>query len=133
MQGIVITRLEAIHAENVDVGVDWLGERKGKERKGYRIAWRSTGWREWQLRSERVIELVEDGEGGDGKGGDGKGTQYTCWETFGGVLGSVVKATVGTQLQDRFGDYARDLGGFVESGGDAGGGAGEEGKEVERE
>lgn len=44
------------------------------------------------------------------------GTEYACWETFGGLLGSVVKATVGGQLVERFGDYAGDIRGFVEAG-----------------
>jgi hypothetical protein len=42
------------------------------------------------------------------------GTDYACWETFGGLLGSVVKATYGHQLVERFGDYARDVKRFVE-------------------
>lgn len=60
--------------------------------------------RYFRLHSERVMEFVE---------GNG-GTDYVCWETFGGLLGSVVKTTVGGQLADRFGDYARDLKAYVE-------------------
>lgn len=86
-QGIVVTKLEKL-----------------SEGKGYRIAWKSMGYSHWQLHSERVMEFVEK---------DG-GTEYVCWETFGGLLGSVVKAMVGRQLVDRFGDYARDVKGFVE-------------------
>jgi len=68
------------------------------------IAWKGTGFSNWQLHSERVMEFVEcQMEDGD------MGTSYVCWETFGGMLGSVVKATVGNQLIDRFGDYSRDL------------------------
>ncbi len=37
------------------------------------------------------------------------GTNGACWETFGGLLGQVVKVTVGGQLVVRFGDYMRDL------------------------
>lgn len=88
-QGIVVTRIER------------LGEGEGE---GYRIAWKSTGYSHWQLHSERVMEFVEK---------DG-GTDYACWETFGGLLGSVVKATYGGTLVERFGDYARDVKGFVE-------------------
>ena len=88
-QGIVVTRLEKMTG----------GE-------GYRIAWKSTGYSYWQLHSERVMEFVEK---------DG-GTEYVCWETFGGLLGSVVKTMVGGQLVDRFGDYARDVKEFVEGG-----------------
>jgi hypothetical protein len=91
-QGIVITVLEAIEEEG---------------RRGWRIAWKSTGWSHWQLHSERVMEFVEV---------DGGVTEYDCWETFGGLLGGAVKATVGTTLVDRFGDYARDVKEFVEGG-----------------
>ena len=75
-------------------------------RNGFIIAWKSTGRAHWQLHSERVMEFVltEDG-----------GTDYTCWETFGGLLGIAVKSTVGRQLADRFGDYARDVKGFAEA------------------
>ncbi|KAH8809090.1 hypothetical protein F5884DRAFT_794442 [Xylogone sp. PMI_703] len=83
------------------------GERR--KRKGFRIAWMACGWREWQMRSERVMEFEEVlGEDGEVK------TLYTCWETFGGVLGVAVKLAVGSALVERFGDYARDLKGFVE-------------------
>lgn len=75
-------------------------------RKGYRIAWKSTGRAHWQLHSERVMEFVETEEGT---------TDYVCWETFGGILGIAVKKTVGRQLVDRFGDYAKDVKGFVEA------------------
>jgi hypothetical protein len=37
------------------------------------------------------------------------GTEYSCWETFGGLLGPVVKSTFGNNLVDRFGDYASDV------------------------
>ena len=94
-QGIVVTRLER------------LGENEGEGEKGYRIAWKSTGYSHWQLHSERVMVFLER-EGG-------RATEYVCWETFGGVLGSVVKAMVGGQLVDRFGDYARDVKGFAEA------------------
>jgi hypothetical protein len=115
-QGVVVTRLEALDGEEAADG--------GRERRsGYRIAWKSTGWAHWQLHSERVMEFIEveaetEGEGdGEGEGANGKAgveTEYVCWETFGGVLGPVVKATVGTQLVERFADYARDVRGFVE-------------------
>jgi hypothetical protein len=79
-------------------------ERLEDGRTGYVIAWKSTGFSHWQMHSERVMEMVEK---------DG-GTEYTCWETFGGLLGKVVKVTVGSQLVERFGDYARDVKGFAE-------------------
>jgi hypothetical protein len=91
-QGVVVTILERF-------------EEEGK--RGLRIAWKSTGWAHWQMHSERVMEFVETGD---------RGTEYSCWETFGGVLGSVVKRMVGEQLVDRFGDYARDVKVFVEGG-----------------
>ena len=94
-QGIVVTILKTL---------DELEDGK----VGYRIAWQSTGFSSWLLHSERVMDFVElDG---------GAGTEYTCWETFGGLLGSVVRATVGGQLVERFGDYARDVKEFVEAG-----------------
>ncbi|KAF8850930.1 hypothetical protein BDZ45DRAFT_679498 [Acephala macrosclerotiorum] len=87
-QGVCITRLVRIEEEG---------------RRGYRIAWKGTGWSHWQLRSERVMEMVEvEGEGG-------MKTDYVCWETFGGMLGPMIKMVVGSQLVDRFGDYSRDL------------------------
>lgn len=35
---------------------------------------------------------------------------------FGGMLGSMVKMMVGTQLVERFGDYSRDLKQYFEAG-----------------
>ncbi|KUJ16224.1 uncharacterized protein LY89DRAFT_685256 [Mollisia scopiformis] len=84
-QGLVVTRLEKIGEDG---------------RKAFRIAWKGVGYSHWQLHSERVMEMVEV---------EGGGTDYVCWETFGGMLGSVVKMMVGAQLVDRFGDYSRDL------------------------
>jgi len=92
-QGMTVTVLEAI-TEN------------GK--KGYRLAWKGTGFSHWQLHSERVMEFLsitlENGE---------EGTEFSCWETFGGVLASVVKATYGSTLVERFGDYQRDVKAFL--------------------
>lgn len=95
-QGIVITTLRKL---------------EGEEGEGYRIAWKSTGWSHWQLHSERVMDFKADGRGG---------TEYVCWETFGGLLAVAVKGMVGGTLVERFGDYARDVKGFLE-GGKAGG------------
>ncbi|TVY46181.1 hypothetical protein LOCC1_G003089 [Lachnellula occidentalis] len=92
---IAVTLLERITDE----------EMEGVKRSGYRMAWQATGWTDWQLRSERVIEVVAREEGG---------TDYTCWETYGGVLGPVVKRVAGSSLCDRFGDYARDVKAFLE-------------------
>jgi len=43
------------------------------------------------------------------------GTEFTCWETFAGVLAPVVKATYGSTLVERFGDYQRDVKAYLES------------------
>jgi hypothetical protein len=75
---------------------------------GYRLAWKSIGvmdWH-WQYYSERVLELTETEEGG---------TEFRCWETFGGIVSLMLKATVGGLLCERFGDLARDLKGVFES------------------
>lgn len=59
-QGMVVTKLERI---------------EGGGKIGYRIAWKGVGWSHWQLRSERVMEMVEvEGEGG-------MKTDYVCWES----------------------------------------------------
>lgn len=59
-QGLCITRLERITEDG---------------KKGYRIAWKGIGWSHWQLRSERVMEMVEvDSEAG-------MKTDYVCWES----------------------------------------------------
>lgn len=88
-QGILVTYLEKI-------------QKDGKH--GYRIAWKSTGWAHWNLHSERVMEFTEyEMEGGK------IGTEYVCWETFGGILASATKLTVGKTLVDRFGDYSKDV------------------------
>jgi hypothetical protein len=96
-QGIKISLLDLDHEFSFD---------DGTKRKGCRIAWISTGRAHWQLHSERVMEFVEVDGGGS--------CSYTCWETFGGVLATAAKLTVGGKLRDRFGNYARDLKGFVE-------------------
>jgi len=104
-QGVEVTVLDfdVVDSASLDDGV--VGSQGKKKRKGARIAWKATGYSNWQLRSERVMEFWDDGEGG---------TEYVCWETFGGVLGRVVKGMVGGVLVDRFGDYARDLKGWCE-------------------
>lgn len=104
-QGVVVTVLERLE-EGADREEEDGEGGKGKKKRGFRIAWTSTGWSHWQLHSERVMEFLETDDGG---------TEYVCWETFAGVLASVVKRVVGAQLVDRFGDYARDVKGFLES------------------
>lgn len=96
-QGMIVTVLEPIASSE-----------GGK--KGYRLAWKGTGFSHWQLHSERVMEFVEmELESGEA------GTEFSCWETFGGVLGPVVKATVGGTLVERFGDYQRDVKAYLEN------------------
>jgi hypothetical protein len=72
----------------------------------FRMAWKATGWARWQLCSERVMQFVE---------ADGGGTEYTCWETFGGLLAPTVRRTVGKVLVERMRDNARDARVFMES------------------
>lgn len=79
-------------------------------KKGFRLAWKGTGFSHWQLHSERVMEFIEiDLANGE------QGTEFTCWETFAGVLAPVVKATYGNTLVERFGDYQRDVKAYLES------------------
>lgn len=69
-------------------------------RKGWRIAWKPTGYPGMALRGERVQEFVDDGKGG---------TEYTCWETMYGFLGPVVRLTTGAKLEKCFQCWAEDL------------------------
>lgn len=95
-QGIIVTSLSAIVPTSES------------PKEGYRLSWKSTGFSHWQLHSERVMEFLaitlENGE---------PGTEFSCWETFGGVLSSLVKATYGHTLVERFGDYQRDVKAFL--------------------
>ncbi len=105
VEGGVRSRKQEIHCTLLEKIED-----EGEGKRGYRIAWKSAGWSHWQLHSERVMEFIEVDV-------DGKiETDYSCWETFGGMMGSTVKFTVGSQLIDRFGDYARDVKEFLEKG-----------------
>lgn len=79
-----------------------------RRRKGWRIAWRQrASWLTpaWMLRSERVQEFVEVGEGE---------TVYYCWETFYGVLAPVVRMAAGKQVVGGFGLWMEGLKGLVE-------------------
>jgi len=90
--------------------VTWLSSINEDEKKGFRLAWKGTGFSHWQLHSERVMEFIEI-ELANGE----LGTEFTCWETFAGVLAPVVKATYGSTLVERFGDYQRDVKAYLES------------------
>lgn len=69
-------------------------------RKGWRIAWKPTGFPGMALRAERVQEFVDDGKGG---------TEYTCWETMYGFLGPVVRLAMARKLEKAFQYWAEDL------------------------
>ena len=70
----------------------------------YTLAWRNT---QWNLHSERVVELVDSGDGW---------TDYTCYETFSGVLSTIVKSMMGSTLVDRMGDVASNIKTYLEGG-----------------
>ncbi|EGS22928.1 uncharacterized protein CTHT_0014060 [Thermochaetoides thermophila DSM 1495] len=97
--------------EEVDVeveGGEGPGQKVRKRRKGWRIAWRTRGsWARptWMLKSERVQEFAEVGEGE---------TEYVTWETFYGPLAPVVKALVGVKVARGFEAWAEGLKGAVE-------------------
>lgn len=69
-------------------------------KKGWRVAWKATSFPGFVLRSERVQEVVDDGQGG---------TEYTCWETMYGPLAYVVKLTQGSALEKNFRIWGEDL------------------------
>ncbi|PKS13212.1 hypothetical protein jhhlp_000558 [Lomentospora prolificans] len=75
-------------------------ERGGK--KGLRVAWRAGGAIPGlMLRSERVQEFIESEEGG---------CEYYCWETFYGMIVSVLRWSVGSKLQGGFAAWMDGLG-----------------------
>ncbi|KAM7222834.1 hypothetical protein V8F06_001732 [Rhypophila decipiens] len=81
--------------------------RKYTRRTGWRVAWKmrtNPFLPGWMLRSERVQEFVEldDDE-------QPKRCEYTCWETFYGVLAPVVRLSVGAQLTKGFNTWMVDL------------------------
>ncbi|KAL2104747.1 hypothetical protein VUR80DRAFT_9722 [Thermomyces stellatus] len=91
-QSILVTRLEEL----------------GGQRKGYRVAWKAEGFPGFLLRSERVQEFVEvEREGG-------VACEYFCWETFYGLLGPVLRLSVGGKLEAAFGAWMNGLKRFAE-------------------
>ncbi|TDZ29484.1 hypothetical protein C8035_v005476 [Colletotrichum spinosum] len=80
-------------------------------RKGYRVAWKTTGWTPppFLLKAERVHEFLESE--------DGTGTEYRCYETFFGPLAPVVRYTMLGQLEAAFTAWMEGLKCFVETGG----------------
>ncbi|EON98780.1 putative polyketide cyclase dehydrase protein [Phaeoacremonium minimum UCRPA7] len=75
------------------------------ERKGWRLAWKPTSFPEWFMRSERIQEVVDDGNGG---------TEYTCWETFYGPFSPVIRMVVGAKLCKGFEGWAEGMKKFAE-------------------
>lgn len=70
------------------------------KKKGWRVAWKGTSIPGLLLRTERVQEFVDDGQGG---------TEYTCWETMYGPLAPVVRMTTGKSLEKGFEAWGVDL------------------------
>ncbi|KAL9128914.1 MAG: hypothetical protein Q9217_002504 [Psora testacea] len=75
-------------------------------RKGFRVVWLGKGYPDWALRSERVHEIFEGESEGE--------VVYDVFETFSGPLAVLVKVFVGRALVKRFGQWNRELKGFVE-------------------
>lgn len=73
-------------------------------RRGWRIAWKqrpSLLMPAWMLRSERVQEFVECGDGSE--------TEYYCWETFYGLLAPVVRLAAAKQVEKGFDAWKEGL------------------------
>lgn len=99
-QNMEVTLLEPFDAQN-------------KKKKGWRVAWKGTSIPGLLLRTERVQEFVDDGQGG---------TEYTCWETMYGPLAPVVRMTTGKSLEKGFEAWGVDLKGRAEKIAKEGGG-----------
>ncbi|KAM7191006.1 hypothetical protein V8F33_009123 [Rhypophila sp. PSN 637] len=86
--------------------------RKYTRRTGWRVAWKMQTHPlflpGWMLRSERVQEFVELDDAASPRD-DGPRCEYTCWETFYGVLAPVVRLSVGNQLTKGFNTWMVDL------------------------
>ena len=101
-QSVFVTYIDALPLSSSTEKSDAINQ---ENKRGYRICWKATGLGSF-LYSERVFELLEcrlDEAGGI------TGTDFTCYETFGGVLAITVKLTYGSTLVERFGDYSRDV------------------------
>ncbi|KAL0937729.1 uncharacterized protein CTRU02_207460 [Colletotrichum truncatum] len=101
----VITKLEDFNK----VTTTSTGEHKG--RKGYRVAWKTTGYAPpaFLLRIERVHEFLESE--------DGTGTEYRQYETFFGPVAHLMRLTMVSQLETTANAFMDGLKKFVESGG----------------
>lgn len=73
------------------VALEELQTEDGK--KGYRIVWRLLDWSDWLMRTRRVHEFVENGNGG---------TEYNSWTELGGSLAWIVKWTSGDRKMMSF-------------------------------
>lgn len=93
-QSMFVTRLERI--EDSDFGAGG--------RKGFRVAWKSEGVPGFLLRTERVQEFVESGDG----------CEYFCWDTFYGWVAPVVRYGLGKKLGAGFGAWMEGLKRFAE-------------------
>lgn len=105
-QNMEVTLLEPFDAQN--------NNNKNKK-KGWRVAWKGTSIPGLMLRTERVQEFVDDGQGG---------TEYTCWETMYGPLAPVVRLTTGKSLEKGFEAWGVDLKARAEKIAEEGGGGG---------
>lgn len=83
-----------------------LDDMKESGRRGYKAVWLGKGYPSWALRSERVHEIYNGDVDGE--------TVYDVYETFSGPLAWAVKVFVGNALVKRFGQWNRELKGFVE-------------------
>lgn len=72
----------------------------GGRPRGWRVAWKSTAYPSFALRTERVHEIVDDGKGG---------AEVTNWETMYAPLATVVRYTVGKSLEKCFQIWLDDL------------------------
>ncbi|KAL5627823.1 hypothetical protein BROUX41_002571 [Berkeleyomyces rouxiae] len=81
-------------------------------RTGWRVVWGPRSPPAALMWSERVQEFVEtqdDAEPESGVGGARVKTEYTTWETFGGLAAYPIKAAVGKDLIVGFDYWAEDL------------------------
>lgn len=92
-QGIVVTFIDQ------DIS------KKSAGKQGWRLAWKATGYKDWQLKSERVLEFVDDGNGG---------TEMAVWDTLGGAMGKMAKMTAGKEMVGSFRRFVADFKGWVE-------------------
>ena len=101
---------QATRSATASVRVSVLEEfrREDDGRRGVRLAWcTARGWTPlFVLRCERIQELVE------GPGGDV--VEYTCWETFYGLLASTVRFAVGSALEWGLGAWMDGLKEYAE-------------------